>query len=183
MDVYNWSWQRGQGRVAYDVPTSEIIEKSYVKGAKFVDFRIEYPNGGYGYYKIDFSTFIQHNIHTKCRRKVYREKSQIHAHSEGQSQYISSECRIQNHSNELPLTNPLPSEAIDQNKSKVSNKTQSNESPSEEQTCKICLDQKIEYIAIPCGHAYLCTNCAKMEVKNCAICRGVVTQTYRIYLS
>ena len=50
-------------------------------------------------------------------------------------------------------------------------------------TCKICFDQEIDTVLVPCGHVVACSSCAeRLQDKPCPICKsGVcfVQKTYR----
>ena len=45
--------------------------------------------------------------------------------------------------------------------------------------CKICFDNLIEEIQIPCGHCY-CSNCSK-NMTNCYICQQNIEKKYKIF--
>ncbi len=45
--------------------------------------------------------------------------------------------------------------------------------------CKICFDNLIELIMIPCGHCY-CSSCSN-NMQNCYICQQPIHQKYKIY--
>ncbi|XP_053389388.1 putative inhibitor of apoptosis, partial [Mercenaria mercenaria] len=47
-------------------------------------------------------------------------------------------------------------------------------------TCKICLDKDACIVFIPCGHMVSCIQCAH-EQKTCAVCRGEIKDTIRVY--
>ena len=47
--------------------------------------------------------------------------------------------------------------------------------------CKICFDNLIETILIPCGHCY-CNNCSNNMTK-CYICQQNIMTKYKIYKS
>ncbi|KAL5337182.1 hypothetical protein BJX70DRAFT_399986 [Aspergillus crustosus] len=57
--------------------------------------------------------------------------------------------------------------------------------------CKICMDQLVDTVLLPCGHAILCRWCADQHIPslsgypqgkaNCPMCREPVKQKYRIY--
>lgn len=52
----------------------------------------------------------------------------------------------------------------------------------EKQCCKICLDEEIGTIFLPCGHVLACTTCAK-NFKKCPICRKNIYYCLRAFLS
>ncbi|XP_075707646.1 inhibitor of apoptosis protein-like isoform X2 [Rhinoderma darwinii] len=52
----------------------------------------------------------------------------------------------------------------------------------EERTCKICMDQEVSIVFIPCGHLVVCKDCAP-SLRKCPICRGIIKGTVRTFLS
>lgn len=52
----------------------------------------------------------------------------------------------------------------------------------EERTCKVCMDQEVSVVFIPCGHLVVCKDCAP-SLRKCPICRGTVKGTVRTFLS
>ncbi|KAM9321017.1 baculoviral IAP repeat-containing protein 2 [Gastrophryne carolinensis] len=52
----------------------------------------------------------------------------------------------------------------------------------EERTCKICMDQEVSIVFIPCGHLAVCKDCAP-SLRKCPICRGIIKGTVRTFLS
>ena len=52
------------------------------------------------------------------------------------------------------------------------------------QLCKICMENEISFVFIPCGHLITCENCALSEnLKNCPMCRKQITTRLKTYLS
>ena len=52
------------------------------------------------------------------------------------------------------------------------------------QLCKICMENEISFVFIPCGHLITCENCALSEnLKNCPMCRKQITTLLKTYLS
>ncbi|XP_008048328.1 baculoviral IAP repeat-containing protein 3 [Carlito syrichta] len=52
----------------------------------------------------------------------------------------------------------------------------------EERTCKVCMDQEVSIVFIPCGHLVVCKDCAS-SLRKCPICRGTIKGTVRTFLS
>ncbi|XP_053564555.1 baculoviral IAP repeat-containing protein 2 [Bombina bombina] len=52
----------------------------------------------------------------------------------------------------------------------------------EERTCKVCMDQEVSIVFIPCGHLVVCKDCAH-SLRKCPICRGTIKGTVRTFLS
>lgn len=50
------------------------------------------------------------------------------------------------------------------------------------QTCKICLEEQISIVFLPCGHLACCENCAP-ALRKCPICRAFIKGTVKTYLS
>ncbi|XP_021948642.1 baculoviral IAP repeat-containing protein 7 isoform X2 [Folsomia candida] len=48
--------------------------------------------------------------------------------------------------------------------------------------CKICMDNKVEVVFLPCGHLVSCTRCAT-ALSNCAVCRQPIKAYVKTYLS
>lgn len=48
--------------------------------------------------------------------------------------------------------------------------------------CKICLDEEVGMIFIPCGHICACVTCSQ-ELTRCPVCRKHIVKKIRGYLS
>jgi hypothetical protein len=50
--------------------------------------------------------------------------------------------------------------------------------------CKVCLDNSVNCVLLPCRHSCLCVDCAEL-VKNsgCPVCREPINQVIPIFLS
>jgi len=48
-----------------------------------------------------------------------------------------------------------------------------NEELKSQVTCKICMDEKISVVFLPCGHIVACTGCAP-ALKKCPLCRAEI---------
>ena len=51
----------------------------------------------------------------------------------------------------------------------------------EERTCKVCLDQAVSVVFVPCGHL-VCPECAP-SLRVCPICRVPICSCVRTFLS
>ena len=50
--------------------------------------------------------------------------------------------------------------------------------------CKICMENEISFVFIPCGHFITCENCAvNRDLKICPMCRKQITKRLKTYLS
>ena len=60
---------------------------------------------------------------------------------------------------------------------------QENKSSSSENNlqCKICMDNNLEVVFIPCGHFVCCSSCAQSLVE-CPCCRQVISSVMKTYL-
>ena len=47
--------------------------------------------------------------------------------------------------------------------------------------CKICLDNPIDTIFLPCSHLVTCTKC-QMCINECPICRAKIKATAKVYI-
>ncbi|KAJ8309705.1 hypothetical protein KUTeg_011570 [Tegillarca granosa] len=59
---------------------------------------------------------------------------------------------------------------------------QENRRLKEQQTCKICLDEDVSIVFLPCGHMASCASCAP-ALRKCPICRTFIKGTVRAILS
>lgn len=50
----------------------------------------------------------------------------------------------------------------------------------EDEVCKVCLDQPMSVILIPCGHYVLCDECSK-AIEVCPICRTAVSSKHKVF--
>ena len=50
--------------------------------------------------------------------------------------------------------------------------------------CKICMENEICYVFIPCGHQITCENCAvNGEFKICPVCRQPIEKRFKTFFS
>lgn len=50
----------------------------------------------------------------------------------------------------------------------------------DEERCVICLDKKVDHVALPCGHLNYCSDCST-KLTDCAICRGRILKMQKVY--
>jgi hypothetical protein len=48
--------------------------------------------------------------------------------------------------------------------------------------CKICMDNEVSIVFLPCGHLVCCSRCAP-ALKNCPICRGLIKGTVNVFMA
>lgn len=54
------------------------------------------------------------------------------------------------------------------------------EKQTKEYTCCICMENKINIVFLPCGHAICCSQCPKVDI--CPTCRAKIEVHHRLYL-
>ena len=52
----------------------------------------------------------------------------------------------------------------------------------EQRICKVCYDEEINTVFLPCGHLVCCSMCAP-ALSKCPVCRTSITDPIRVYLS
>lgn len=52
----------------------------------------------------------------------------------------------------------------------------------EARLCKICMDNEVGIVFLPCGHLTTCVNCAP-NLRDCPVCRSSIKATVRTFLS
>lgn len=52
----------------------------------------------------------------------------------------------------------------------------------EARLCKICLDQELGVVMLPCAHLVACITCAS-SLPDCPLCRQTIKATVRTFLS
>ena len=52
----------------------------------------------------------------------------------------------------------------------------------DEETCRICFDQRIDAVILPCGHFAICSHCGS-GLAVCPICRVAISKVQLIYRS
>ncbi|CAC5379793.1 BIRC7_8 [Mytilus coruscus] len=57
-----------------------------------------------------------------------------------------------------------------------------NRNLKDQQTCKICLDEPVSIVFLPCGHMTACANCAP-ALRRCPICRAFIKGTVKAIIS
>lgn len=57
-----------------------------------------------------------------------------------------------------------------------------NQTLKDERTCKICMDEEVSVVFLPCGHIACCAGCS-VNVKDCPICRADIVQKIKAYWS
>ncbi|KAE8574423.1 hypothetical protein XENTR_v10003421 [Xenopus tropicalis] len=52
----------------------------------------------------------------------------------------------------------------------------------EERMCKVCMDNDVSMVFVPCGHLVVCTECAP-NLRHCPICRAAIRGSVRAFMS
>ena len=52
----------------------------------------------------------------------------------------------------------------------------------DQMTCKICLVNDTDIVLLPCGHFFCCTSCSTL-LEKCGVCREVIQQRAKVYMS
>ena len=94
---------------------------------------------------------------------------------------LSSDSGISNISESL--NNQLESDKDDENLDEAFNKLKlKNIQMKQEKSCKVCLDEEVEVVFIPCGHLVSCSHCAP-SLKDCPVCRTRISAVVRAFLA
>lgn len=91
----------------------------------------------------------------------------------------AEEEKVDNHK-ETKVTEKEPSNVPD-----TADRTQlvaENEELKDRTRCKICCENSVSIVFLPCGHLVCCAQCAP-ALKKCAICRKEIKGTVRVCLS
>ena len=59
---------------------------------------------------------------------------------------------------------------------------QENRRLKEARICKICMDNEVGVVFLPCGHLMSCVNCTR-KLKKCAVCRQFIHKKQKTYRS
>ena len=95
--------------------------------------------------------------------------------SEPAGQYHSEELKKSISTPAKNISEPIP--AIDQDEL-----LRQNEHLKNERLCKVCLDNEMSIVFIPCGHFVTCVNCAP-SLSLCPICRRKIDKAVRTFMS
>lgn len=61
-----------------------------------------------------------------------------------------------------------------------SSSVQNSSNPKQKEECKICFENPIDCVFVPCGHVACCHSCAK-GVKMCPFCRKKIKMVVKMY--
>ncbi|CAC5393831.1 BIRC7_8 [Mytilus coruscus] len=107
--------------------------------------------------------------------KIFKleESSKIDAPS-GQQQNSLKETSVEKYKQEITVDPEL--------ELSVRSLEEENQNLRDQQTCKICLDEPIAIVFLPCGHLASCVKCAP-ALRICPICRAFIKGTVKAILS
>ena len=79
------------------------------------------------------------------------------------------------------ISKPPMGQPILQNQGTIINSTMDNDADKE--ICKVCLNNKINTVLVPCGHRCICEDCGKSlgASKKCPICRQKIQKVMKTF--
>ncbi|XP_072520121.1 E3 ubiquitin-protein ligase XIAP [Salminus brasiliensis] len=80
------------------------------------------------------------------------------------------------------LIQDITSNVFDSEEAKIEDPLKKLEKLQREKLCKVCMDNDISIVFIPCGHLVTCQRCSE-SVEKCPICCAVITQKIKTYSS
>ncbi|CAC5363204.1 unnamed protein product [Mytilus coruscus] len=112
---------------------------------------------------------------TLLLEKIFQleESSKIDEPS-GQQQNSPKETSVETYKQEITVDPEL--------ELSVRSLEEENQNLRDQQTCKICLDEPIAIVFLPCGHLSSCVNCAP-ALRRCPICRAFIKGTVKAIMS
>ncbi|XP_055887551.1 death-associated inhibitor of apoptosis 2-like isoform X1 [Biomphalaria glabrata] len=96
-----------------------------------------------------------------------------------------AESRVEPNSKESELAAELkPYNVILSSGTTESSKVEPNEEKvtTDRTLCKVCLENEIAMVFLPCGHFVCCFNCS-LQIKTCPVCRTAIKGVVRAYIS
>ncbi|XP_052080097.1 baculoviral IAP repeat-containing protein 7-like isoform X2 [Mytilus californianus] len=123
-----------------------------------------------------------HNITASLLLETICEKEDSENHHSSSDQTIAShnttqekEADDKEHCNKTPKN----IEKIDPTlELSIRSLEEENRNLKDQQTCKICLDEPVTIVFLPCGHMAACINCAP-ALRRCPICRAFIKGTVK----
>lgn len=55
------------------------------------------------------------------------------------------------------------------------------EEKADDSTCVVCFEKQREIAFVPCGHRCCCSDCSKMVLENCPLCRAKFTSKIKVF--
>ncbi|KAL1021579.1 hypothetical protein UPYG_G00015110 [Umbra pygmaea] len=86
----------------------------------------------------------------------------------GRQELSAGSVRTQTSITEKAVGEPTPEELLHQ--------------LQQERTCKVCMDELVSIVFIPCGHLVVCSGCAA-SLRHCPICRATIRGSVRAFMS
>lgn len=85
----------------------------------------------------------------------------------------------------IPVKKPkdeVKDKVCENNSKKTLSLEEENRLLKEARLCKICMDNEVGIVFLPCGHLASCVNCAP-NMQDCPVCRSAIKATVRTFLS
>lgn len=86
-----------------------------------------------------------------------------------------------NHVTEQPIKHQPSSDIADVDREEAKTLLAENRQLKDQTTCKICLEETVSIVFLPCGHLCCCSQCAP-ALRKCPICRGFIKGTVKTFL-
>lgn len=115
---------------------------------------------------------------TNILQVVFKYEEELNRNKEGDMQKQAKEQTIKVPTNDF-ATHKL--KTISKAKDKKTLLTE-NEEFKEQKTCKICCEEIVSIVFLPCGHLVCCAQCSP-ALKNCPVCRNEIKGTVRVCLA
>jgi Inhibitor of Apoptosis domain/Zinc finger, C3HC4 type (RING finger) len=109
-----------------------------------------------------------------CAERIHRKWSP-------QCYFNRASAPVYDESNDVVLLNDVSSESQTSFPQNLYPVLTATTNVQDEDTCKICFEQKRQICFFPCKHVCVCDSCS-MKCKNCCICRERITGKLRIFL-
>ncbi|XP_063445573.1 putative inhibitor of apoptosis [Mytilus trossulus] len=123
-----------------------------------------------------------HDISASLLLDTIYEKAESENHNATSDQAIACPNSIpMKEPDDKELSNKTPEniEKIDPTlELSIRNLEKENRNLKDQQTCKICLDEPVAIVFLPCGHMAACINCAP-ALRRCPICRAFIKGTVK----
>ncbi len=110
----------------------------------------------------------------------WEESSKEGSNSDDEALFLLTE-NITNVKNELTTENLINHSQNDENHTDFDNLKKENEILKSNLTCKICLDEPVGELFLPCRHLVCCVQCSK-SVDNCPLCRAKIVGTIKTFI-
>ena len=140
------------------------------------------PNGRPSHLEINNSTSLATGAgnHEQSQTQEQQQRDVSHR-SSNLSSTVSSIIAAPGPATEIPSQPRSGTASVPQRRQLPQAKSNSGDTSSLG-TCRVCYDNLINTMLLPCGHVALCAQCA-MRCNNCPICRSTIRGTVRVLLA